>query len=67
MSVRHIAIANDLIANANLICTFVFVNRDLRQVPDNQEVLLSPTSNLTHIVEILEAVEVGQSDEKAVR
>lgn len=41
--------------------------RDLRQVPDNQEVLLSPTSNLTHIVEILEAVETDKDDEAAAR
>lgn len=33
--------------------------RDLRQIPDNQEVLLSPSSDVTCIVEVLESVKEG--------
>ncbi|PWN31041.1 Mog1p/PsbP-like protein [Jaminaea rosea] len=34
---------------------------DLRQIPDNQEVLLSPSSDVTCIVEVLESVKEGEA------
>ncbi len=32
--------------------------RNLRQIPDNQEVFLSPVNDVTYIIEILEKVKV---------
>ncbi|CAO1639017.1 unnamed protein product [Sympodiomycopsis kandeliae] len=40
---------------------------DLRQIPDNQEVLLSPDSNITHIIEILECVSDQKTNEDIAR
>jgi hypothetical protein len=40
--------------------------RDLRQIPDTQEVFLSPDSDVSYIVEILEAVP-GDSAEDIVK
>lgn len=37
------------------------MNSDLRQVPDNQEVLLSPNNDLTLITEVLESVKEGSA------
>lgn len=34
---------------------------DLRQIPDNQEVLLSPDSNISLVVEVLQSVREGQA------
>lgn len=36
---------------------FIRYHSDLRQVPDTQEVFLTPSSDVTYIVEILESVE----------
>lgn len=48
---------------------FLFVS-DLRQVPDNQEVLLGLEDNTTIIVEVLESVKEGKAkddEQEAIR
>lgn len=54
------------VSNSSLIRILVPVSplnttSDLRQVPDNQEVFLSPSSETSVIVEILSMVEEGEA------
>lgn len=37
------------------------ISSDLRQIPDNQEVFLSPSSDTSLVVEVLGLVEEGQA------
>lgn len=49
-----------------VIFVSVIFDRDLRQVPDNQEVFLYPNSNVSVIIEVLQRVSEPM-DEKAVK
>ena len=52
------------------IQSYIYAYSNLRQVPDNQEVLLSQSNDLTMIVEVLEGVKEGSASndfEAAIR
>ena len=54
-----------LFSFASPACVTLFSSRDLRQVPDTQEVFLSPTSGISIIVEVLQSVSATDLREAA--
>lgn len=49
-----------------VVLGFLILDRDLRQVPDNQEVFLYPDSDVSIIIEVLQRIPES-IDEEAVK